>query len=262
MYSRARTRLRRVFAGLITAGLLLGINPARAGTTALAVAANFTSTMARLVPAFEQQTGHQVRVSYGSTGKLYAQIHQGAPFDAFMAADDERPHLLEQHGLAVTGTRFPYAEGRLVLWSRNSNLFMDGISYLQSTPQRLAIGNPKTAPYGIAAMEVLDNLALAEALRPILVSGDSIAQTFQFVATGNAEAGFVALAQVRAWKGAEGTLWRVPAALHQPISQHAILLKRGEENPATRAWLEFLKMRKAQAIIREDGYDIPHQPNH
>ena len=262
VYSRARTRLRRAVTGLITAGLVLGISPVRAEITTLAVAANFTGTMARLVPAFEQQTGHQVRVSYGSTGKLYAQIHQGAPFDAFMAADDERPQLLEQHGLAVTGTRLPYAEGRLVLWSRNSHLFIDGISYLQSTPQRLAIGNPKTAPYGIAAMEVLENLGLAETLKPILVSGDSIAQTFQFIATGNAEAGFVALAQVHAWKGAKGSLWQVPATLHQPISQHAILLKRGEENPATRAWLNFLITSKAQAIIREDGYDIPHQPNH
>jgi len=246
----------------MTAVLALGFSPARADLTTLAVAANFTGTMAKLIPAFEQQTGHEIRVSYGSTGKLYAQILQGAPFDVFMAADEARPRLLEQQGQAVPGSQHPYAEGRLALWSRNSDLFSDGMHYLQANPQRLAIGNPKTAPYGIAAMEVLENLTLADALRPRLVSGDSIAQTFQFVATGNAEAGFVALAQVHAWNGAAGSLWLVPSELHQPISQHSVLLTRGRPNPAARAWLDFLQSGKAQAIIREDGYDIPHQPKH
>ncbi|WP_372965178.1 molybdate ABC transporter substrate-binding protein [Marinobacter sp.] len=242
----------------MTAGLILGHCSAWAGQTTLAIAANFTGTMAKLIPVFEQQTGHHVRASYGSTGKLYAQIRQGAPFDAFMAADHKRPHLLVQDGLAVPGTQLPYAEGRLALWSRTEGLFSDGMSYLQSDPSRLAIGNPKTAPYGIAAMEFLDNLHLTEILKPKLVSGDSIAQTFQFVATGNAEAGFVALSQVWAWQGSAGSLWLIPRQLHQPISQHVILLNRGSSNPATLAWMEFLQSTKAQAIIREDGYDIPH----
>lgn len=260
MYSGTSSGLRRALAGLISACLLLAPLPAAAETTTLAVAANFTGTMARLIPAFEQQSGHEVRASYGSTGKLYAQIRHGAPFDVFMAADDHRPRLLEEQGRTVQGTRIAYAEGRLALWSRNPELFDDGLDYLRNRPARLAVGNPKTAPYGIAAMEVLDSLELRKALVPALVSGDSIAQTFQFVATGNAEAGFVALAQVRAWNGSGGAFWLVPKDLHQPISQHAVLLERASNNPAARAWLEFLAGSEAQAIIREDGYDIPEQP--
>lgn len=263
IYSRAR--LRRTLTGLISAGLLLVCGNTLAETTTLAVAANFTGTMTRLIPVFEQQTGHQVRASYGSTGKLYAQIIHGAPFDAFMAADSDRPRLLEQNNRAMPDTRFAYAEGRLALWSRSMGLFEDGLSYLQHQPGRLAIGNPKTAPYGIAAIEVLENLQLSETLRPQLVSGDSIAQTFQFAATGNAEAGFVALAQVRAresMEGRNGSVWLIPEHLHQPISQHAVLLKRGHTNAAARAWMTFLASGEARAIIRADGYDIPGQPNH
>ncbi|ERP94774.1 hypothetical protein Q666_07610 [Marinobacter sp. ES-1] len=261
MYSGLGKRLHRALAGLIGIALLVFQSAALAETATLAVAANFTGTMNRLAPLFEQQTGHQLRISYGSTGKLYAQIRHRAPFDAFMAADQERPQLLEQQGLAVAGTGFDYAEGRLALWSRTPDLFTDGTAWLARQPERLAIGNPKTAPYGIAAMEVLQNLGLAQALRPALVSGDSIAQTFQFVATGNAVAGFVALAQTRAWKE-EGSLWLVPNDLHTPIRQQAVLLGHGEDNPAARAWMLFLASEPAQAIIREDGYDIPEQPNH
>ncbi|WP_323751536.1 molybdate ABC transporter substrate-binding protein [Marinobacter sp.] len=262
VYSYRSTRVRRALIGLITASFLLGFGQAHADQTTLAVAANFTGTMAKLIPVFEQQTGHRVQASYGSTGKLYAQIRQGAPYDAFMAADAARPSLLANKGVAIAHSQFPYAEGRLVLWSRNPDRFRDGLQYLQSQPQRLAIGNPKTAPYGIAAIEVLDHLGLADSLKPKLVSGDSIAQTFQFVATGNAHAGFVAQAQVRAWKGAEGSTWLVPKTLHQPISQHAIMLNRGNSNAAAQAWMAFLNSAKAQAIIREDGYDIPQQSNH
>ncbi|MBJ6136664.1 molybdate ABC transporter substrate-binding protein [Marinobacter litoralis] len=262
MYSHRSNRVRRAFIGLITACLFVGSGSAQAGQASVAVAANFTGTMTRLVALFEQETGHQIQASYGSTGKLYAQIRHGAPYDAFMAADAERPRLLADNGLAVAGSQMPYAEGRLVLWSRNPDLFRDGLPYLQGEPQRLAIGNPKTAPYGIAAIEVLENLGLADSLTPKLVSGDSIAQTFQFIATGNAHAGFVAQAQVRAFQGASGSAWLVPQTLHSPISQHAILLNRGIANSAARDWMTFLNGTKAQAIIREDGYDIPQQSTH
>ncbi|MBZ0335033.1 molybdate ABC transporter substrate-binding protein [Marinobacter sp. AL4B] len=262
VYSDRSNRMRRAFVGLITACLFLPAGQARAEQTTVAVAANFTGTMAKLITLFEQQTGHQVHASYGSTGKLYAQIQHGAPYDVFMAADAERPRLLADKDLAVVSSQIPYAEGRLVLWSRDPDLFRDGQQYLNSQPQRLAIGNPKTAPYGIAAIEVLESLGLAESLTPKLVSGDSIAQTFQFIATGNARAGFVAQAQVRAYKGAEGVAWQVPKTLHNPISQHVILLNRGHQNPAAHAWMAFLNGSKAQAIIREDGYDIPLQSTH
>ncbi len=226
-----------------------------------AVAANFTATMEKLVPLFEQRTGHTVRASYGSTGKLYAQIRHGAPFDVFLAADQARPERLEREGDGVAGTRFTYAGGRLVLWSREDNRLSDPESFLTSASgPRIAIGNPKTAPYGIAAMEVFDHLELLETVRPRLVSGDSIAQTFQFVATGNAGAGFVALAQVRAWNQTGGSAWLVPESLHSPITQQAQLLKRGKNNAAAAAFLAFLKSKEVRAIIEKDGYDTEPMP--
>lgn len=226
-----------------------------------AVAANFTATMEKLTPLFAQQTGHTVRASYGSTGKLYAQIRHGAPFDVFLAADQARPERLEQEGDGVAATRFTYARGRLVLWSREDKIFSDPESFLASTSgPRIAIGNPRTAPYGMAAMEVLDHLTLSETVRPRLVSGDSIAQTFQFVATGNAGAGFVALAQVRAWNQTGGTAWLVPESLHSPIIQQAQLLTHGEDNAAAAAFLAFLKSKEARAIIEKDGYDTEQMP--
>ncbi len=261
VYSRRYSRWQSICAGL--AGLLLTTVTVStsAETLTAAVAANFTGTMQKLIPIFEQQTGHQIRASYGSTGKLYAQIRQGAPFDVFLAADRERPELLEQQELGVTGSRFTYARGRLVLWSRSADAFQDPEAYLAaSAGPRLAIGNPRTAPYGVAAMEVLEALGLADTVQPRLVRGDSIAQTFQFVATGNAEAGFVALAQLRAWDGDSGASWVVPASLHQPIDQQAILLARSEYPEAARAWLDFLVSNEAREIIEKDGYDTGDTP--
>ncbi|MDY6814811.1 MAG: molybdate ABC transporter substrate-binding protein [Pseudomonadota bacterium] len=255
-YSRRCPGWRSICAGM--AGLLLATVAAStsAETLTAAVAANFTGTMQKLMPLFEQQTGHQVRASYGSTGKLYAQIRQGAPFDVFLAADRHRPELLEQQELGVAGSRFTYARGRLALWSRSLDAFNDPEAYLAaSTGPRLAIGNPRTAPYGVAAMEVLDALGLKSTVRHRLVRGDSIAQTFQFVATGNAEAGFVALAQLRARDGESGASWVVPTSLHQPIDQQAILLARSKHPETARAWLEFLGSNEARAIIEKDGYD-------
>lgn len=250
-----------IHAGLASLLLVTFSVSAGAGTLTVAVAANFTGTMQKLIPLFERQTGHQIRASYGSTGKLYAQIRQGAPFDVFLAADRERPDLLEQQELGAAGSRFTYARGRLVLWSRSKNAFNDPEAYLsERSGPRLAIGNPRTAPYGAAAMEVLGALGLTDTIQGRLVRGDSIAQTFQFVATGNAEAGFVALAQLRAWDGESGASWVVPASLHQPIDQQAILLARTEHPEAARAWLDFLISDEAREIIEKDGYDTGDTP--
>lgn len=261
MYSRQYLIWRRFRTGL--AGLLLATLAVStsAETLTAAVAANFTGSMQKLIPLFEQKTGHQIRASYGSTGKLYAQIRQGAPFDVFLAADRQRPELLEQQELGVAGSRFTYARGRLVLWSRSGNAFQDPEAYLAASDgPRLAIGNPRTAPYGLAAMEVLEALGLSDTARRRLVRGDSIAQTFQFVATGNAESGFVALAQLRAWDGESGASWVVPASLHQPIDQQAILLARSKHPEIARAWLDFLASEEARAIIEKDGYDTADTP--
>ncbi|MCG7198242.1 molybdate ABC transporter substrate-binding protein [Marinobacter pelagius] len=256
--NRARRSHRTGLVGLLLATLSLS---ASADMVTAAVAANFTGTMQKLMPLFEQRTGHQVRASYGSTGKLYAQIRQGAPFDVFLAADRERPELLEQQELGVPGSRFTYARGRLALWSRSQEAFNDPEAYLSANAgARLAIGNPRTAPYGVAAMEALDTLGLQDTIGRRLVRGDSIAQTFQFVATGNAEAGFVALAQLRAWNGESGASWVVPASLHRPIEQQAILLTRSENPEAARAWLDFLASEEARAIIEKDGYDTGDAP--
>lgn len=244
------------FFRLLAIWLLLPLSNAHAGNLTLAVAANFTDTTASLVETFEASTGHQVTASFGSTGKLYAQIRNGAPFDVFMAADAQRPQLLESDGMAVPGSRFTYARGKLVLWSPETAAFISPIAYLNEQPfSRLAIANPKTAPYGLAAQQVLEHLELWSPLQPKLVRGDSITQTFQFIASGNAQAGLVALAQVKAWPDQDGTLWRIPQSYYAPINQQAILLKRGADNTAARDWLAFLQSPDAVAIIQGYGYD-------
>ncbi|WP_286714459.1 molybdate ABC transporter substrate-binding protein [Marinobacter sp. tcs-11] len=244
------------FFRLLAIWLLLPLSNVYAGNLTLAVAANFTDTTASLVETFEAATGHQVTASFGSTGKLYAQIRNGAPFDVFMAADAQRPQLLESEGMAVPGSRFTYARGKLVLWSPETAAFLSPIAYLNEQPfSRLAIANPKTAPYGLAAQQVLEHLELWSPLQPKLVRGDSIAQTFQFIASGNAQAGLVALAQVKAWPDQDGTLWRIPQSYYAPIDQQAILLKRGADNTAARDWLAFLQSPEAVAIIQGYGYD-------
>ncbi len=231
--------------------------PAFAETARIAVAANFTSTMRDIVRLFEQQTDHKLLVSYGSTGKLFAQITNGAPFDVFLSADIRHPIRAEQDGLAVAGSHFTYARGELVLWSPKPGQFSDGIEYLKSRQfDRLAIGNPRTAPYGLAASQTLNKLSILEELSPRLVRGDSIAQAFQFVATGNAEAGLVAHAQVMNWKGNTGSLWVVPEDYYTPIDQGATLLRKGEHNPAAQAFMRFLSSEETQAMIQSNGYRI------
>ncbi|MDX1458684.1 MAG: molybdate ABC transporter substrate-binding protein [Marinobacter sp.] len=242
---------------LLVLSLLMASGTALSGEVRLAIATNFHDAAERLAAQFTETTGHNSRISYGSTGKLYAQIHHGAPFDVFLAADEERPRLLEEKGSGVPGTRFTYAVGQLVLWSPDPHAFEDPIAFLSNNDlRRLAIANPATAPYGLAAQQTLEHLGLWETLANRLVRGESIAQTFQFVATGNAKAGFVALAQLRDDQYS-GARWDVPARNHDPIAQQAILLERGHDNEAARAWLDFLGSSEAQDIIRQYGYDMP-----
>ncbi|MBQ0745105.1 MAG: molybdate ABC transporter substrate-binding protein [Marinobacter sp.] len=240
--------------------LLLALSSmAHAADVRLAVAANFTDTARDLIAAFGEATGLETVASYGSTGKLYAQIEHGAPFDVFLAADSRRPELLEENGQGVGGTRFTYAKGKLALWSSVPGTFEDPKAWLESGGfARLAIANPKTAPYGLAAQQVLSELGVWESLQSRLVRGDSIAQTFQFVATTNAQSGFVALSQVRAWDEKGGSLWLIPQAYYSPIKQQAILLTRSETKNAAHQWLEFLRGDEARGIIEESGYETEH----
>ncbi len=244
---------------LITAIACLSVNPlALADEVQVAVAANFTAPMQEIAQAFEQDTGNRVVAAFGSTGQLYAQISHGAPFEVFLAADATTPARIEQDGLAVTGTRFTYATGALALWSADASLISDGEQLLRSGSFRhLAIANPKTAPYGLAAKQVMQRLGLSAALAHTLVEGQSIGQTYQFVASGNAELGFVALSQVyRNGEITTGSAWQLPAELYEPIHQDAVLLDKGADNPAAAALLSYLKGERAAAIIRSYGYGL------
>jgi molybdate transport system substrate-binding protein len=227
-----------------------------AGELRLAVAANFTDVSRELISLFEKQSAHRVKASYGSTGKLYAQIINGAPFELFLAADSERPARLEEEGMAVAGSRFIYASGKLVLWSADATLFNDGEQFLQDGDyRRLALANPNTAPYGEAARQVLQRLGLWQQLQGRMVFGDSISQTFQFTATGNAQLGFVAASQAKAWPRTV-SLWAIPDDYYQPIAQQAVLLKRGEKSAAAIAFVEFLKSEAVKQRIRDHGYAV------
>jgi len=230
---------------------------AQADEAQIAVAANFTAPMKEIIAAFEEETGHEVKASYGSTGKLYAQIKNGAPFEALLAADQKRPELLEEEGVGVASSRFTYAIGSLVLWSADAGAVDDGPAVLEANGfNKLSIANPKLAPYGEAAMETLDALGLKEAVEPKLVMGENIAQAIQFVDTGNADLGFVALSQVmQGGQITKGSGWVVPGDMHAPIRQDAVLLKRGADNPAVNALMTYLKGDKAHAIIHSFGYE-------
>jgi molybdate transport system substrate-binding protein len=245
------------FAFAITVGFGLCSVAVQADEVSVAVAANFTDATRDIVPLFEKATGHTVKVSFGSTGKLYSQIEYGAPFEVFLAADSKRPRKAEAQGLAVEGTRFAYAIGKLALWSPKPGAFDDAEAYLKkSSFKRAAIANPKTAPYGLAAQQVLEHLGIWSAVQNKLVRGDSIAQTFQFVATGNADVGFVALSQVTAWKDSKGTAWEIPQAYYAPIEQQAVLLEKGRDKPAAKAFIDFLKGDEARAVITGYGYGV------
>lgn len=235
-----------------------GLACAHAGEVQLAVAANFAGPLNKIAAIFQAETGHTTRVSIGSTGRFHTQIKEGAPFEVLLAADQDTPSKLEEDGLAVKGQRFTYAKGKLVLWSAKAGLVDDkGAVLKKGGYAHLALANPKLAPYGAAGMATLKALGLNEVLAPKLVQGDNIAQTFQFVASGNAELGFVALSQVAPPdKPAGGSYWLVPAKLYAPILQDATLLKKGEGNPAAVAFLKFLQGDKARIVIKAFGYDI------
>lgn len=237
--------------------LWVGVDQAVAAEVNVAVAANFTGATHKLVPLFEKATGYKVKVSFGSTGKLYAQIENGAPFEVFLAADTKRPLKLAKAGLVVPGKHFVYAKGKLVLWSTRTNLFHNPRQFLiQGKFLHLAYANPKTAPYGAAAKQVMQHVGVWKSLQSKLVQGESISQTFQFVATGNANAGFVAYSQLKAWQGARGSTWVIPETDYQPIEQGVVLLKKGEKNPAAVAFYDFLRSKAARKVIESFGYGI------
>lgn len=231
---------------------------AQADEVQIAVAANFTAPIKEIATAFEKDTGHKVVVAFGPTGGFYAQIKNGAPFEMFLAADDVVPAKLEAEGEALPNSRFTYAVGKLVLWSPNAD-YVDakGEVLKKNAFQHLSIANPKTAPYGAAALQVLETLKLTQAVQLKLVEGANIVQAHQFVATGNAELGFVALSQVsKDGKLTSGSGWIVPADLYKPIRQDAVLLNKGKANPAAKALSDYLKGAKAKAIIKAYGYDL------
>ncbi|WP_298209185.1 molybdate ABC transporter substrate-binding protein [Acidovorax sp.] len=250
---------RRTFLSL--ALLSLGFATAQAAhadQVSVAVAANFTAPMQKIAAAFEADTGHKAELSFGATGKFYAQITNGAPFQVFLAADDTTPAKLEREGKAVPDKRFTYAIGTLVLWSAQAG-YVDaqGDVLKKGDFKHLAIANPKLAPYGAAAVQVMDKLGVTAALQPRLVQGENIAQTFQFVSSGNAQLGFVALSQVMVdGKISKGSAWQVPASMHEPIRQDAILLNPGKDSAAAAALLTYLRGDKARAIIQSYGYSF------
>ncbi len=231
--------------------------PAAAAETNVAVAANFTEAAKEIAAAFAKQTGHQAVLSFGASGQFYTQIKQDAPFQVLLSADDERPKQLVTDGLAVGASRFTYAIGKLVLWSKSPGLVTGEDTLKAGAFTRLSIANPAAAPYGAAAIETLKSLKLYDALQPKIVQGNSIAQAFQFVDTGNAELGFVALSQLTG--NSSGSRWLVTQSLYAPIRQDAVLLNKGRENPAATAFMTFLKGPEASAIIQKYGYAIADQ---
>ncbi|MEO8324981.1 MAG: molybdate ABC transporter substrate-binding protein [Nitrospirota bacterium] len=236
------------------------VSPAAAQEVRVAVAANFLATLNEIVTNFQTDTGHTVVVSSGSSGKLYAQIQNGAPFDVLFSADVERPQMLEAEGLAVKGSRFVYAVGRLTLWSPDSTMISgDGKSVLsKGNFNYLAIANPKTAPYGMAAEQTLKKLGLWESLKDRLVQGENIGQTFQFVYSKNAQLGFVALSQVLDPKiNGNGSRWDVPTSFHDSLEQEAVLLTTGKNHAGAKAFLDYVKGNNSRAIIERFGYGQP-----
>lgn len=243
--------------GLLALGLVF-VGSALAEEVQVAVASNFTAPIQAIAPAFKKATGHRMTAAFGATGQLYAQIKHGAPFEVFLAADDSTPNKLENEGETVAGSRFTYATGALVLWSANEGYIDGSDAALKANEfQHLSIANPKAAPYGLAATQVLEKLGLTEAIKPKLVEGQNITQAHQFISSGNAELGFIALSQVyREGKITSGSAWMVPEDLHDPIHQDAVILKKGENNPAAAALVEFLKGPEAARIIESFGYQL------
>jgi molybdate transport system substrate-binding protein len=245
---------------IITFSLVLFTALANAQTTLVAVASNFTKPMTEIAAEFEKATGHTAKLSFSSSGKFVSQIENGAPFDVFLSADDKSPSKLQQSGFAVYGIHVTYALGKLVLWSSTANYIDENGDILSKGDfKHIALADPKLAPYGIAAVEVLTNKNVFNKLKPLFVIGENISQAYQFVSTGNAELGFVALSQVSEnGKITRGSGWIVPQNFYAPMKQDAVLLKTGEENPAAKALLDYLKSPPALAIIKKYGYDLPN----
>ena len=245
--------------GLALLALALAPLVASAGEVLVAVAANFAGPVQKIAAAFQADTKNSVKVAIGSTGALYAQAKSGAPFDVLLAADGETPKRLESDGLAVPGSRFTYAYGRLVLWSARPGYVDPRGEVLRSAHfRRIAIADPKLAPYGRAAVEAMQRMGVYDRLQPKLVLAGNIGQAYQFVATGNAALGFVAQSQVFAdGRLASGSAWTVPADMHAPLQQDAVVLVHGADNPAAAQFAQYLKGDKARAIIAGFGYDLP-----
>ena len=234
----------------------------QAAQVRIAVASNFLIPVQGLAKSFEEQTGHSVTVSAGSTGKLYAQIVNGAPFDIFLAANSREPQRLEASGLTVAGSRFTYALGKLVLWGPQTQINEQEPKTVlnNSALQRLAIANPATAPYGAAAVEVLEKLGLYDALKHKIIRGENVSQTYQYVASGAAQLGFVALSQLKAQERQQtidnNHYWLVDATFYAPIRQQAVLLKKAEGNAAVRRFIEFLSGPAGRSAIEAYGYGV------
>ncbi len=242
---------------LATAMLLLAVSGAKAAQINVAVAANFTEPAKEIAAAFKRKTGHEAVLSFGASGQFYTQITQGAPFQVFLSADDARPRKLVEDGLAVPGSRFTYAIGKLVLWSRTPGLVKGEETLREGDFAKLSICNPAAAPYGLAAVEAMKSLRLYEAMQPKLVEGATITQAYQFVETGNAELGFVALSQLTG--NDAGSRWIVPQELYPPIRQDVVLVKSAADNEAANAFIAFLKEPEARAVIEKYGYVLDGQ---
>ena len=231
---------------------------AQADEVQVAVAANFTAPIQAIATAFEKDTGHKLVTSFGATGQFYTQIKNGAPFEVFLSADDTTPKKLETEGDTLKGSRFTYAIGTLALWSAKEGYVDAKGNVLSDTQyQHLSIANPKTAPHGLAATQVLAKLGLTDKVKAKIVEGQNISQAYQFVSTGNAELGFVALSQIyKDGKVTGGSAWIVPAQMHDPIKQDAVILNKGKDNPAAKALVDYLKGPKAAAVIKSYGYQL------
>lgn len=243
---------------LLSACLLVMAGALHAAEAQVAVAANFAEPVKAIAALLQKTTGHTLKITVGSTGRLYAQIRNGAPFDVLLSADTHAPAQLEADGLAQPGSRFTYAAGKLVLWSADATqVDSQGAVLKHGGFRKLAIANPKTAPYGAASIEVIDKLGLTAALKPRLVQGESIGQTYNFAFTGNAEIAFVAMSQVlEGGRLKSGSVWVVPQHLYAPIRQDAVLLKSGATNEAALALMQLLKSPDVKSLIRSHGYDL------
>ncbi|CAI8906800.1 Tungstate/molybdate/chromate-binding protein ModA [Pseudomonas sp. IT-P258] len=255
MFIRASRFAPTCLASLLAA---FAFGSAQADEVQVAVASNFTAPIQAIAADFEKDTGHKLVASFGATGQFYTQIKNGAPFEVFLSADDSTPKKLEAEGDSVKGSRFTYAVGTLALWSAKEG-YVDakGDVLKKNAYQHLSIANPKAAPYGLAATQVLAKEGLTDKVKDKIVEGQNISQAYQFISTGNAELGFVALSQIyKDGKISSGSAWIVPASLHDPIKQDAVILNKGKDNPAAKALVDYLKGPKAAAVIKSYGYEI------